>query len=175
MTRRLNSILSKPDAARLRKVFGCEADEFAFLVGHLSTSIEGFERYGILDLETCFGLTEAQMASTHLVEIEGYLNNFLVVSVSKKLTTALKAGAAILNDDLDHLRLPSINSSGDLYLKDFDDLGDIAEEQPIYAGAQPYEHWGSICFLMTEQRLRQELLEGDPLRLLHRTPYRPMT
>jgi hypothetical protein len=174
MTRNLNSILSKPDAARLRAAYGCPPDMYPQLIEMLSIEISDYDQFGVLSLQTGLILTEAQMATVGSIEIKGYLNDFLIITVSPKLRTALKKGIGVIQEDPDFLDMPRLTKTDDPYLRTFDELGDIAESVPRYADEPDYAHWGEQVFLMTETRLTQELKNGDLLRLLHRTRYRPI-
>lgn len=170
----LNSILSKNDAARLRKIYGVRGDEYPRLIEYLVTITLDYESFGVLGLNDVFCLTMANLAEVHSVEVDSCLNDFMVVSVSKKLLKALHRGMDILMDDPNFDRIPRITGTEDPYMRPFDELGGIAEHDPNFADLPQYSHWGEDCFLMTEERLNREIEIGDCGRLLHRTPYRPM-
>lgn len=174
MSRNLNSILSKTDAAKLRAAYGCPPDVYAQLIEMLAIELSEYDSFGVFNFQTGFVLVQAQLASVGTVEIEGYLNDFLVITVSPKLRTALRKGNKIIQEDPDFMDMPRLTKTDDPYFRPFDEFGDIAESVPIYADQPDYVHWGEDVFLMTEARLTQELKDGDPLRLLHRTPYRPI-
>ena len=59
-------------------------------------------------------------------------------------------------------------------MRNFDEFGDIAEDNPEYKDTSKYAAWGESCFLMTKELLDRETDSGDLNRPLHRTPYRPM-
>jgi hypothetical protein len=71
---------------------------------------------------------------------------------------------------------PSINISAkpDPYLRDFDEFGDIADDNPEYRDTPKYAAWSESCFLMTKERLDKEIELGDWNRFLYRTLYRPI-
>lgn len=174
MSRTLNSILSKTDAARLRAAYGCPPDMYAQLIEMLAIELGEYDTFGVLSFQTGLILIQAQLASVGTVEIKGNLNDFLVITVSPKLRTALRKGNKIIQQDPNSMDMPRLTKTNDPYFRPFDEFGNIAESVPIYADQPDHVHWGENVFLMTEARLTQELKDGDPLRLLHRTPYRPI-
>jgi len=173
MSRNLNSILSKTDAARLRAAFGCPTHLYADLIEILAIELDEYETFGVLSLNTAFALTNTQLSSASIVEVKDYTNAFITITISTKLRTAVVKGSEILLETSPSMDTPRLTAYDDPYKQAFDELGDDAEAVPTYANQPDYVHWGEDVFLMSEARLRQELRDGDPLRLLHRTPYRP--
>ena len=107
------------------------------------------------------------------MEIKDYTNAFITITISPKLRTAVVKGSEILLETSPSINIPRLTEYDDPYMRPFDEFGDNAEAVPIYANQPDYVHWGEEVFLMSEALLTQELTEGDPARLHHRTPYRP--
>lgn len=146
--------------------------ELLFQLGH-------FKKYGILSYTTSTVLIAAKLAQFRFYKPEDYLEGFMTIQLedkfSKAVDKAIEHELSEPSDDIatEHYRV-FLNSIGDEYLKDFD-TEDAAEADPAYEDAPEYSGWGLPCYLMSEERLIKELDSGDWRRLLHRTPYRPMT
>ncbi|MEL6686380.1 MAG: hypothetical protein AAFP97_02020 [Pseudomonadota bacterium] len=170
MTKSINSIFSKPAAARLRRAFGAVgAEDYALVLSHIENAVRSSEDHGVIPLNMALSLYGASLCDVSSVELPGYMGEFLVYQLKPQLVTGIGKALSYLVEHTD-LYLPYDRT--DPYMRDLDHLGDLEEDDPRFADLPNHHHWGDPLFLFTKARLLKEL-ESDWGRLVHRTPYRP--
>ena len=172
MSKFINSIFSKPDAARLRRAFCVSGpDEYGQLLSIISSDVLSSEEHGVLRLDLAWTLAEAGFCEVTFIEIKGYIGDFLIYSLAPKLVTGMKRFREQVIMGEPDLYLP--HDLSDPYTRPFDHLGDLEEDDPRFSRIPKHHVWGEQIFLMTEARLA-DALTGDWTHLVHRTPYRPL-
>ncbi len=171
MSKFINSIFSKPEAARLKRKFGVVGtEEYGILLILISGYVRSSMDHGVLPLDIAWSLSEAGFCEVTAFEVKGFRSPFLVYRLKPKpLTGVRKFHDYTLDDPELYLRYDRT----DPYMRDLDHLGDLAEEDPRFASIPVHHNWGKEVFLFTRARLIEEL-DGDWSRLIHRTPYRPL-
>lgn len=171
----LNSIMPTSDSRRLKRAYGVRsAKQYASVIEHLADEVAAYEDFGALGLRPAAVLSELRFAHLYPTRVPGYEGIFLVASLLETFIDAIHRGMDVLMDDPNFRRITIITDVHDAYLRPWDELGEKAEAEPRLADLPEHVHWGNECFLLTEERLKEEVQSGNYTRLLHRTPYRPL-
>lgn len=171
MSNFINSIFSKPDEARLRQAFRVSSpDGYGQLLAVVADAVRSSEEHGVLRLDLAWLLKEAGFCEMTLIEVEGYIGDFLIYSLAPKLVRGMKR---FREQAIDHPYFYLRHDPSDPYTRQFDPLYDLEEDDPRFSRIPKHHVWGEQIFVMTEARLA-DALTGDWARLVHRTPYRPL-
>ncbi len=172
MPKRIDSELSSVERARLRKTYGAEStEEYQMVLSLLGMIVHQYEQYGVINLPHAMILLQVGFLDFWNYERDDQVAEFEVVEITPRFLRAMRK---VYNETVGSEPNINISAEPDPYLRDFDEFGDIAEDNPKYRDTPKYAAWGESCFLMTKERLDREINSGDWNRLLHRTPYRPM-
>lgn len=171
MSNPINSIFSKPDAARLRRAFGAVGSEdYALVLSAIADAVRSSEDHEVLPLTMAWSLQNAGLCNVSSIELPGFIGEFLIYRLKPKLVTGVAKALGYL---IEHTDLYISYDRTDPYKRDYDHLGDLEESDPRFANIPHHHYWGDPILLFTNARLLKEL-EGDWDRLIHRTPYRPL-
>ena len=116
----------------------------------LGMIVHEYEKYGVINLPHAITLLKTGFLDFWNYERDDQVAEFEAVEIIPRfLRTMRKVYIGTVGSE------PNINISAepDLYLRDFDEFGDIAEDNPEHRDTPKYAAWGESCFLMTKERL----------------------